>query len=68
MPGIGRTLSWSFWMRNAALSGLRELDVGLPQLLIAPVGDVGAQQIGAFRRGPVVECGIAGHAQAQFCR
>src|SRR5262245_63971275 len=36
--------------------GLSELDVGLPQLFVAPVADVGAQQIGAFRYGsPVVE-------------
>jgi hypothetical protein len=36
--------------------GLGQLDVGLPQLVIAPVVDVGAQQIGALRkRSPVVE-------------
>jgi hypothetical protein len=36
--------------------GLRELDVSLPELPIAPIGDVRAQQIGALReRGPVVE-------------
>ena len=40
-----------------------------PQLLVAPVGDVGAQQIGAFRqRRPVVECGAAGHAQVKAGR
>jgi hypothetical protein len=36
--------------------GLRELDVGLPEPLIAPIGDILAQEIGALReRGPVVE-------------
>ena len=36
--------------------GLGELDVGLPQLLVAPVLDVGAQHVGAFRDGgPIVE-------------
>ena len=36
--------------------GLSELDVGLPELSVAPIGDVRAQQIGAFRqRGPIVE-------------
>ena len=35
---------------------LRELDIGLPQLFIAPIGNVGAQQIGALReRRPVIE-------------
>jgi len=35
---------------------LCELDIGLPQLLIAPVVNVRAQQIGALREhGPVVE-------------
>ena len=29
--------------------GLSELDIGFPELLVAPVGDVGAQHIGAFR-------------------
>ena len=28
--------------------GLGQLDVCLPQLLVAPVSDVGAQQVGAF--------------------
>src|ERR1700730_11400070 len=36
--------------------GLGKLDVSLPELLIAPVLDVRAQQIGAFReRRPIVE-------------
>src|SRR5580692_7626664 len=49
--------------------GLGELDVGLPQLLIAPITDVGAQQIGALReRGPVVEGGVVSHADAETCR
>ena len=49
--------------------GLRELDVSLPELLIAPIGDVRAQQIGALReRGPVVECDVANDLQAQACR
>ena len=35
---------------------LGELDVGFPQLFIAPIGDVRAQEIGALREGcPVVE-------------
>lgn len=29
--------------------GLGELDIGLPELLIAPIADVGAQEIGALR-------------------
>ena len=38
--------------------GLGELDVGLPQLSIAPITDVGAQQVGALgKSGPVVERG-----------
>ena len=46
--------------------GLGELDVGLPELPIAPIGDVRAQQIGAFReRGPVVERGVVGNAEAK---
>jgi hypothetical protein len=37
------------------------LDIGFPQLLIAPIrGDVGAQQIGALgERSPVVERRVA---------
>ena len=36
--------------------GLGELDVGLPELLIAPIADVRAQEIGALGEcGPVVE-------------
>ena len=40
--------------------GLRSgVDVGLPQLLVAPIGDVGAQQIGSLGQGgPVVEGGV----------
>ncbi len=39
--------------------GLGELDVGLPQLFIAPIADVRAQEIGALREcGPVVEQGL----------
>ena len=35
---------------------LGKLDVGLPQLLIAPIADVRAQEIGSLReRGPIVE-------------
>ncbi len=35
--------------------GLGELDVSLPELLVAPIGDVRAQEIGALReRGPIV--------------
>src|SRR5258708_17810609 len=45
--------------------GLGELDVGLPQLLIAPIADVRAQEIGALREGgPVVERGIVNDAKA----
>ena len=36
--------------------GLRELDVRLPELLIAPIIDVRAQEIGTLREfGPVIE-------------
>ena len=39
--------------------GLGELDVGFPELPIAPIGDVGAQEITAFREGgPIVEGGV----------
>jgi hypothetical protein len=39
--------------------GLRELDVGFPELPIAPIIDVRSQEIGAFReRSPVVERSI----------
>jgi hypothetical protein len=48
---------------------LSELDIGLPELLIAPIGDVRAQKIGALReRGPVVERGVASHGEAKACR
>jgi hypothetical protein len=40
--------------------GLRELDISLPELLIAPIGYVRAQQTGALReRCPVVEWDVA---------
>jgi hypothetical protein len=29
--------------------GLRQLDIGFPELRIAPIANVGAQEIGAFR-------------------
>ena len=49
--------------------GLGELDVGLPQLFIAPIGDVRAQEISPLReRGPVIERGIAGNLQAEAGR
>src|SRR4029079_15435058 len=48
---------------------LCELDVGLPELLIAPVGDVRAQQIGALReRGPIVEGGVVIGPETEACR
>src|SRR5438132_4774882 len=48
---------------------LCELDIGLPELLIAPIGDVRAQQVGALReRGPVVECGVVSDAEAETSR
>ena len=31
--------------------GLGELDIGFPELLVAPIGDVGAQDITAFGEG-----------------
>src|SRR3979411_20576 len=49
--------------------GLCELGIGFPELLIAPIGDVRAQEIGTLRkRGPVVECGVAGNGKAETCR
>ena len=49
--------------------GLGELDVGLPELLVAPVVDVGAQQIGAFGEcGPMVESGVVIDVQAKAGR
>jgi len=49
--------------------GLRELDIGLPELSIAPIVDVRTQQIGALReRGPVVERSIVNDAKAETCR
>ena len=49
--------------------GLSELDVGLPQLLIATIADVRAQEIGALReRGPIVERGVVTDAEAKARR
>src|SRR6187402_3415730 len=49
--------------------GLGELDVGPPQLLVAPVLDVGAQHVGAFGDGgPRVEGFAALDVQAQAGR
>lgn len=49
--------------------GLGELDVGSPQLLVAPVLDVGAQHVGAFGdSGPLVEGFAALGVQAQAGR
>src|SRR6266702_5210214 len=49
--------------------GLCELDISFPELLIAPIGDVRAQQIGTLRkRGPVVERGVADNGQAETSR
>src|SRR5271154_6537150 len=55
-------------MRKAASAwvSLGELDVGLPELLIAPIRDVRAQEIGTFREcGPVIKRVVAGDAQAK---
>ena len=49
--------------------GLSELDVGLPQLLVAPIADVRAQEIGALReRGPIVERRVVTDAEAEARR
>jgi hypothetical protein len=49
--------------------GLCELDIGLPELSIAPIADVGTQEIGALReRGPVVEGVIVNDAKAETRR
>ena len=49
--------------------GLGELDVGLPELLIAPIADVRAQQISALReRGPVVEQALRADVQTEAGR
>jgi len=46
--------------------GLRQLDIGLPELLIAPIVDIRTQQIGALRdRGPVVEGVVVNDAKAE---
>jgi hypothetical protein len=48
--------------------GLGELDIGFPEPTIAPILDVGAQEVGAFReRGPVVEGCVASDAEAKAC-
>src|SRR5215472_2622338 len=48
---------------------LGELDIRFPELLIGPIGDVRAQQIGALReRGPVIEGGIESHEEVETCR
>ena len=65
---IGRTLQLILLDAKGGF-GLGELDIGLPELLIAPVGDVRAQQIGAFReRRPVVEGGVAVDVEAEARR
>jgi hypothetical protein len=44
-------------------------DIGFPELLVAPVGDVRTQQISALReRGPVVERGVVNDAKAEAGR
>lgn len=49
--------------------GLGELDIGFPELLIAPIGDVGAQGITAFGKGrPIVEGGVASKRQTELRR
>ena len=48
--------------------GLRELDVGFPELRIAPVGDVGTQQVGAFGYfGPLIEGCVVRDMQMKAC-
>src|SRR6516162_9830343 len=48
---------------------LGELDIGFPELPVAPVLDVVAQEIGAFRESrPVVEGGVTSDAEAKACR
>src|SRR6185437_8135620 len=49
--------------------GLGELNIGLPQLLIAPISNVGTQQIGSFREsGTVAERGVISEPEAETCR
>ena len=49
--------------------GLGELDVSLPELLVAPIADVRAQEIGALReRGPIIERGVVIDAEAKARR
>ena len=49
--------------------GLSELDVGLSERMIAPIRDVGTQQMGRFReRGPLAESSVAGYPQAKAGR
>jgi hypothetical protein len=49
--------------------GLGELDIGFPELLITPIGDVRAQKIGALREsGPVIERGVVGDMESKAGR
>ena len=49
--------------------GLGELDVSLPQLSVAPIVDIRAQEIGTLREGgPIVERGVAIDAKAKARR
>ena len=46
--------------------GLSELDIGFPELLVGPVGDVGTQHIGTFRAlSPIIELGLDFDLQAK---
>jgi len=46
--------------------GLGKLDVGLPELLIGPIGDVRTQEIGALReRCPVAERGAVSDGEPE---
>jgi len=49
--------------------GLGELDIGFPELLVAPVGDVGAPDITALGEGcPIVEGRAANELQKEAGR
>ena len=49
--------------------GLSELDVGLPERAIAPIGDVGTKEIGRFpERSPLAETRVPGYPQARAAR
>ncbi len=49
--------------------GLGELDVGLPELSVAPISDIRAQEIGALReRGPIVERSVASDVEPKARR